>query len=385
MSDTNKVSIANQPSWILETDAVRLALTERGGMMAPVWFHTGNGRCVQPYYVNPWYAESPAPAEPVLVPLRGDFFCLPFGAAHRVGKEDHAVHGEAAGGTWRRTAQRSETGRESAEWVIDYGACAGRVMKRITLLTGTPAVFTEHEVSGFTGEYPLGHHATLAAPLQGALSIAVKPFALGVTAPGEAPVAGGEYSALSPNAKFNTLERVPTRWKSPEFTSIATFPARHGFADIAGVFRKAGSSAEERLGWTCVLNSEEGWLWYSLKDDAVLPGTLFWMENHGRHADPWNGRNCCIGLEEICGYLAMGRVASIADNPVNAQGIPTAHTLQSADRLVVRTIQGVVDVPSGFDAVRSVHPTDQGIVIEAASGTRMSVTVPWRFVVGGAL
>ena len=48
--------------------------------MAPVTFFRDSAQPVRPYYVSPWQEEAPSkmPA-PVLVSLRGDFFCLPFG------------------------------------------------------------------------------------------------------------------------------------------------------------------------------------------------------------------------------------------------------------------------------------------------------------------
>ena len=72
--------------------------------------------------------------------------------------------------------------------------------------------------------------------------------------------------------------------------------------------------------WTCAVCEEEGFLWYSFKDRAVLPSMVMWMENHGRHGAPWNGRNCCIGLEDVCAYFAKGLLPSVEDNDISATG-----------------------------------------------------------------
>src|SRR4051794_34963347 len=71
--------IHSQPSYVLATKEVELAVTRLGGQMAPVTFYRNTDRPVQPYYISPWQDEPPQkmPA-PVLVPLRGDFFCMPF-------------------------------------------------------------------------------------------------------------------------------------------------------------------------------------------------------------------------------------------------------------------------------------------------------------------
>ena len=64
-----------QPSWILATDDIELAVTRLGGHMAPVTFDRRSERPIRPYHVSPWQEERLAdlPAA-VLVPLRGDFF-----------------------------------------------------------------------------------------------------------------------------------------------------------------------------------------------------------------------------------------------------------------------------------------------------------------------
>ena len=72
--------IHSQPSFVLANEQVSVAITKRGGQMAPVTFKSRDGQQISPYYISPWQDEEPAnmPAE-VLVPLRGDFFCMPFG------------------------------------------------------------------------------------------------------------------------------------------------------------------------------------------------------------------------------------------------------------------------------------------------------------------
>src|SRR3954471_279357 len=72
--------IHSQPSWVISTPQVELAVTERGGQMAPVTFFRDTPKPVQPYHISPWQDEGlkDLPA-PVLASLRGDWFCVPFG------------------------------------------------------------------------------------------------------------------------------------------------------------------------------------------------------------------------------------------------------------------------------------------------------------------
>src|SRR5260221_292924 len=94
--------IHSQPCFVLATKQVELAVTPVGGHMAPVTLYRDDKTPVRPYYVSPWQDEpSQKMPVPVLVPLRGDFFCLPFGGnAETVAGEKHPPHGEIAGAEW---------------------------------------------------------------------------------------------------------------------------------------------------------------------------------------------------------------------------------------------------------------------------------------------
>ena len=377
-----------QASFVFENDTVEVSVTEVGGMTAPVVFTLPDGRGVSPYYVNPWHGEARELDEPVLVPLRGDFFCLPFGASNDMEGESYGVHGESAGKRWTPGALGESGGVTSFAMTMDYAATKGTVTKELTLRAGEQALYIEHSLAGFSGAYPLGHHATLAGSVHtGELAISVKPFDLGLTSP-VFPwfQADGEYYSLQPDQGFTALESVPTVWKDEPTTDCSVFPNRKGFVDIMATYRKSAADAapEDRLAWTCAVNRNQGWIWFSLKDASVLPATVFWMENHGRHQPPWDGRNCCIGLEEVCGFFANGRVDSVGKNRVSEAGIPTAVNL-SADRMTrVRAIHGMAPAPKGFEKVTDLVPKKGAIELRDGSGKSVEVSVGWEFLFDGA-
>lgn len=94
--------VHGQPSFLVANGDVSVAITKLGGHMAPVTFGAGGRQQITPYYISPWQDEEheKMPAD-VLVPLRGDFFCMPFGGnsvAHN--GEEHPVHGETATALW---------------------------------------------------------------------------------------------------------------------------------------------------------------------------------------------------------------------------------------------------------------------------------------------
>lgn len=383
-----------QECWQVSTPAIDASITVQGGMMAPVVFRLPDGMLAKPYYVSPWQDESevagtastlaasqaPAIEPAVLVPLRGDFFCLPFGGGNKVGDEDHQAHGESSGKRWtfiscgtdeagegpaghnpagHNPAEEGQTGNVRATRLVlgmDYEACKGSIQKSLFFGQDQAYIGTEHMLAGFSGAYPLGHHATLAGSTErdGVWKLFFPPFDLGLTDPdNKLPFRSGEYYALAEGAEFHDFTRVPTRWKNPASVDLSSFPARRGFMDIAAIYRKPetsgtfsdGSTWLGRVGWTVAVNREEGYLWYSIKDQSLLPATVFWMENQGRHASPWSGRNSCIGIEETCTFMAAGRTRSIQANLVSQHGIPSAIQLSPGKPLRVRTIQGVLPVP----------------------------------------
>ena len=111
--------VANQPSWILRSKDVELAVTQLGGQMAPVTFYRNAAKGIQPYYISPWQSEDVKLSEPVLVPLRGDFFCMPFGVGGAYRGEQYVVHGAPATRRWSsgRVTQRGRplTSNEATE------------------------------------------------------------------------------------------------------------------------------------------------------------------------------------------------------------------------------------------------------------------------------
>lgn len=374
-----------QSSFTFSNETVEVNVTERGGMTAPVRFTLDDGRSFSPYYINPWHDERHDIDTPVLSALRGDFFCLPFGGQNSVDGEEHPAHGESASSRWTPGALTQSGELTTFSLSLDYSACSGTITKELILREGECALYSEHTLHRFDGAYPLGHHATLSGN-QGELTISVKPFDTGLTSSGLPWYhSGGEYQSLRADTPFDSLSQVQTVWRDEPVTDCSRFPAREGFVDIMAVYRRVSAAAapEDRLSWTAAVNQAEGWVWFSLKDASLLPATVFWMENHGRHQPPWSGRNCCIGLEEVCAYFADGRAASIAPNPVAAAGIPTAITLSPTTPTRVRYIQGLAPLPDGFDTVRELIPRRSGIALVGGSRQRVEIPVAWEFLFAG--
>jgi hypothetical protein len=356
-------------SWRFASDCVEAFLTRQGGHLGPVFFNTDRGR-IQPFALSPWQpheVDRHLPA--VLRPLRGDFFCAPFGGnATPFRGERHLPHGETAGRGWRLIARDTSAGHASLTARLVLHTRPGRVTKRITLRAGEPVVYQEHIIEDCAGPMCLGHHAMLAFPAgEGSGRIATAPFRFGRTVPRafEDPAQGG-YSSLKPGAWFRTLRSVPGADGRP--ADLSRYPARAGFTDLVQL---AGSRSRGPA-WTAVTFGPQRWLWFALRNPQLLTSTLLWHSNGGRHYPPWNGRHRRIlGLEDVTAYFDYGLAESARPNDFSRRGIPTTLQLRRDRPLRIPYVMGVLALPRGFDSVRSVRFKGDQAIFTAISGRRV--------------
>lgn len=372
--------IAGQSSWTFRTAKIEAAVTQTGGHLGPVRFRLGQ-QWVQPFDIAPWAEEKlPAGAPPIEQVLRGDFFCMPFGGNGKAFRgEKFPPHGEPANAAWKLEAATPDALHLSLKTKIR----PGRVDKIIWLGAGETAVYLQHTLSGMKGPMSLGHHAILRVPEGAAGRVSVSPFRFGQVYPGvlERPELGG-YSILKPGAKFSSLNRVAQT--DGKFADLSHYPARDGFEDIILLASKAGS----RLAWTALTVPEKNYVWFALKNPRVLPSTLFWMSNGGRHYPPWNGRHRrAIGLEEVISHFHEGIAESVKPNGLTRAGIPTCLQLQPKRPTVINYIMALAEIPRGFDIVKSIRVAadKRSVRLVSQSGRVVPVKVNVEFLSAPAL
>lgn len=375
-----------QHSWVIGNDQVELAVTEQGAHMAGVSFYRGESSPVVPYYVSPWQGENlDLSAVPVLAPLRGDFFCLPFGGNGTPFRgERHPPHGETAGSVWTLDSAARQGAVTALNLSLETKVRAGRVRRELLLVDGQNVIYERTLIDGFAGPTSLAHHATLATHEQdGLFQISCRPFQYGLTCPYLfSNPENKEYQSLAIGAEFTDLSKVPVNFKDQPDADCSVFPARRGYADLLQTFSDPKSAEPD---WVTAVNTKEHWLWFAFKDPAVMPGRIFWMENHGRHSSPWNGRNQCIGIEDGCMFFEKGVAESAAENTVTRRGIPTAHNLTGDRTFPVYYMQGVVKVPSGFQKVATVVLGDDAVEFVSTTGERVRAPMRAAFVQDGQL
>ena len=388
-ADNKKMrTLHSQPSFVISTKQVELGVAELGGHMSPVTFFRDSDKPVQPYYVSPWQDEAPSKMPvPVLVPLRGDFFCLPFGGnGQEVAGEKHPPHGEVAGSKWKFVANKKSGDVSTLTMAMDTEVRKGRVTKELSLVDGQNVVYSRNIIEGFAGRVPLGHHATLAMPeKEGSVRYATSAFKFGMTCPGFfSDPKNREYQSLLPSAKWTDLTKVPTAWKETPDADLTAMPARFGHADLVQIVNEPWETTRGPA-WNAATFTDAGYLWFSLKDPSILNSTVLWIENHGRHGHPWNGRNNCLGIEDVTAHFADGLSASMNDNTLTKEGVTTTIELSASKPTAVNYIQGVVKVPTNFGKVQTLEFAPGEVTFVSATGQRVKASVRHEFLKSGKL
>lgn len=352
-SDTT--TVAGQESYRLRNDRVNLAITRAGGHLAPAEFRLGRRR-VQPLSIAPWWNERVA-GPPLIRVLRGDFFCLPFGAnEERWRGEAHPPHGETANRPWTFVNRDTLGDRSLLHLRMRTKVRAGTVDKIVEIRPTETAVYQRHIISGMNGRTSLGHHLMLRCASEGLVSLS--PFVLGKVNPVafEAPARGG-YSSLRAGEEFLTLREVPMA--NGHIADLSRYPAREGFDDLAMV----SSQPDVRFAWSAVVFPAERYLWIAFKDPRTLASTILWHSHGGRHYAPWNGRHRhVLGIEEVTAHYADGIHASLSENDLTRRSIPTSLPLSTKRLTTVNYIFAVAEVPAEFGHVRDVVSTGEGTI-----------------------
>ena len=217
------------------------------------------------------------------------------------------------------------------------------------------------------------------------MRIATSTFRFGMTCPSLfSDPKQQDYQALLPGTRWTDLTKVPAAWKGAPDADLTRLPGRYGYADLV----QLANESWERTGgpaWTTATFAEAGYLWFALKDPAVIGSTVFWMENHGRHGHPWNGRNNCLGLEDVTAFFADGLAASAKENVLTKEGVDTSVELTADKPTSVNYIQGVVKIPEGFENVQAVEFAAGEVTFVSTTGKRVTAPVRHEFLRTGKL
>jgi len=351
----------------LENDVARVDITMTGAHIAPAVFLLGE-RWVSPYSLPPWLPAHATDHDPILAHLRGDFFCLPFGA-----QEDGPLHGEVSNNTWSIDAADA-TGVEMS---IDTQDSNAHFTKYVHLELGQRALYQQITSRGLDGDWNYGMHPTLdlsgLADQQGRIS--TSPMAHRSVNPTVfSDPARGEHQILQIGAEFEDLSAIPRI--DGTTLDLSRYPTPEAHEDLVMLVNDPESGP---LGWSGVVF--DGYAWLALKDIRALPMTLLWQSNGGRSQAPWNGQHVGrLGVEDVCSFFATSREAAL-NNFLGDQGFTTYKSFDQTHQLDFSTVHVVFEIPADFDIIESVTPLgDSQLDVRSRSGSNVVVDVHWRYV-----
>lgn len=323
----------------ISAGGISVSLDLAVGHIADMTVEAG-GRVLKPLHRAPWIDELPESLPPDLpagvVRLSGDFLCAPFSLAD---VEKAPLHGWPANSPWDVIESTAVEGGWRASFRLRRTVMGATVEKTLTLRDGHPFLYQEHAFTGGAGAISVAHHAMTVMREGGRLAFSPK------------RVAATPENATEPDpARGRFLLAYPARTHD-----LAAFPAAAGGTTDLTDYRMDRSHEDFVTlveaehggpGWTAVARRAERDLVLVLKNPAELPVTMLWISNGGRAYAPWSGRHRgVLGIED--GRTAMGHAASLGDNWLKREGVPTAFELGEGRRIAFRQVIGAVPLEGG--------------------------------------
>lgn len=355
------------------SDTTDIYITRFGAHCAPVVFQKERGGFA-PYFVNPWLGEEISISDPVLKSLRGNFFGLPFGAG---GPDNRGnifnTHGDVASGKWTFVSSSKTDLGDTLTLNIHPKDIGGSVTKTISVKENI--IYTLCLVDGVDGSYPVGYHPNLRMPASGRMYVSTSPFETGRTDRLSSFIYNdGEYSALESNADFTDMSKVPMI--GGKFSDCLTYPRLEGFVDIIAGYR----APVPQIAWSVAAYPEEGFLYFSLKNQKVFGTSLLWMEDRGRHQSPWNGRTRVLGLEDTCSYFAAPVNECRKSNPMSEKGYKTVWSFSSDEVSNFPYIEGTIPISPTFTKIEKCSFSSKSVDFKSTSGESVKANVNLEFI-----
>lgn len=341
----------------IRADGISLAFRPESGIIDDLVINCEGAKDLRPLHRAPWLGTGETlPDEVALVEQRlaGDFFCAPFGKT----SPDIPIHGWAANGTWEKANERSANGAVTATYQLHESIEGARLTKHLTLRPGHPVVYQSHVFEGGSGTMPVAHHAMLHLPGTARLSFSSKASGLTPRSALETDPKRGR-SVLAYPQKISSLETL--RREDGGLSDASLYPFDLGHEDLVILVEKPGT----KLGWSAALAKTDGFLFFALKDAALLPHTVLWMSNGGRFYPPWNGRHhAVIGIEEASLDHRL-----IDDPELAAKGLALARDRTTT----IRYALGAIPAPEGWTSIRDIRLDAGKLIVSDASGETRSV------------
>ncbi|MEM8591317.1 MAG: hypothetical protein AAGF13_02210 [Pseudomonadota bacterium] len=350
----------SEMSWLsAETPAGRVCLDPALGNIRRLSFQHGE-RVIEPLHAAPWINEPETDRLPDLIPverqLSGDFFCAPFGASDVFAAP---AHGWTANSEW----VPQETAQDTLQLTLKRQIQGATFTKTLRIAPDAPLLYQEHLIAGGEGLLTVAHHPMVNVESGARFSTSPKRAVLAATTALEEG-----RNALLAGARSATLDLAGVNGPV-DLTQLPIAQAHEDFVTLI----EAKSSP---LGWSAILRPMQDDVVFILKDPRKLPVTMLWHSNGGRDYAPWNGRHTGIlGIEDGCAAGEAGHRASLSDNPVAREGVPTALTLAPTTVHRIAHVIGAVPRPKGWQTVADITLENDHLML--TGDTHTTLTLPF--------
>lgn len=313
---------------IIGNESVRASIQSLGAMTTLV-FNPGTPRQFSPSYTAKWEGF---PELALLDSLRGDFLCVPFGAAPALAEDlpeawregfagpSEWVHGPSANLEW----SASEVGEDYARLFLEYAPDSPieKVERRVTCLEGG-VEFLDSILVRSDCCLPLGLHPIFSLPeAEGGARIELPECDSLWAFPADSGT-----SVLDRGAVFHDATRAPRA--DGGTLDLTRLPLKDEVDEIVLL-------AAPKKGRVALFNEAEGYRVALEWDTEVLDHAMLWISNYGRKGAPWCGRNLCLGIEAITSAFDFGTGVSGAPNPLSDAGFRTAVELHAGQIYEIR-------------------------------------------------
>ncbi len=297
----------------LHWDSGRAELQSLGAMLAPIEFVLPDRRTVSPMHVAPWLDEEGIGDHPPLLQyLRGEWPCVPFGAA---AAEEHP-HGYGSNRHWNLDA--SDPAMIAASILYPQVAPIIGLTRTVRAVPGQArlelslGIIARHQT-----QIPVGLHPVFRLPERaGGMRLCPGQYGEIWTYPGDT----GGTSLFKKNKRYQRLENL--QGCGGVKIDATRLPFEFQSEDLLLLSHTDGTFSLENL--------DENYR-VTLKWNADhFPSVLLWISNNGRQGAPWNGRHLALGVEPVCSAFDLGTDVSINDNPLSRAGIATSHLLDAS-------------------------------------------------------
>lgn len=351
-----------QPVYRLANRRINILTTVQNACVLP-YFSIGDGKEICPYWVAPWWNDRLYDdGSTISSTLRGNFFCM-----ERKGLGGYE-HGRCANSPWA-LAGVEEDGEKKTMTLRFTDPDGGEIDKHLEIRESDPAVYETEILKGFSGEFSYNTHPCLKVPKECFAASLDGNWSEWQTATGKLlDTESGTYSRLPGMTAIRDWKHVTTVYG--EETDLSRHPQKKGTIDLM----IAKTDAVNGLGYAVFANPEEGYLYYQLKDARILPETMFWLFNGGRHFAPWNGTtDGCLGVEEMSDRIVIFE-EDFPENP-DRYMIP----VKPDQEIAVRQVYGAVALPEGKRYIKESALTEQGISVQFDDGVQIQIPVDISF------